>query len=247
MGNKEFWREHGDTQLPAEPRSVGASDMRQASAARTAMAGAPLGSPPTDYDVRSVYDSRPVSAFDFNIVVSMAVSGGCVTATPAFFTVPQGYVAVLREVETWVDPPVAMSLRADVTVSLQINGSDVPYNVAIPVGNGTLENIKCFAIADEYQQMGVLFPTFPTPGAYTLYAQLYGNFILKTGRPAQFEIANYAGKGYMPGMPRAAEPSAPPGVLTGSAAALTTSPTSRVYTPETSPRKRRGLLRAGRK
>jgi hypothetical protein len=157
-----------------------------------------------DYGVRSVYDSRPVSGYDFNIIVTMA-AGICVTPTPAFFTVPQGYVAVLREIETWCEPPQNLTARTDITVSAQINMVDIPYNTGIPVGNGTLENIKLFSIADELQQVGVTFPAFPASGAFTLYAQLYGNFLLKSGRPAPFEIANYAGRANItqPGMPNA--------------------------------------------
>lgn len=238
-----------DPQLPAQG-DIGASDMRQASDSRDAQQLAPLGSPPADYDVRSVYDSRPVSGGDFNVILTFP-AGACITPAPVFFVVPQGYVAVLRELETWCEPILSLTTRADITVSPQINLSDIQYNNNIPVGNGTLENIKLFAIADELQKVGVIFPVFPATPGITLYAQVYGNLLLKTGRPAQFEIANYAGKGHGPGMP---QPSAPPQRLMMGTAPVASPrplpppppppPSQRVYIPEAPQRpKGRGMFR----
>jgi hypothetical protein len=190
MARKDEFVNRDPPQLPADGSMPGA-DVQQASEARTAQERVPLGTPSADYTVRSVYDSRPVSAGDFNVAV---FSQGCSSPGPGFFTVPQGYVAVLREVLTWQEPILSYATRAEVLVSLQANKVDVANNIAIPVGNGTDLPIKCFIIADENQSVGVRWESATAPTNTFFWAHLYGNLLLKSGRPAQFEIANYAGQ-----------------------------------------------------
>lgn len=203
-----------DPQLPSQG-PVPSADMRQGQRARVAQAAAPLGTPPADYTVRSVYDSRPISGQDFNIVLDLVQPETDPTGSYAF-SVPQGYVGVLREVNIVVvtEVPDADAL-VDVLISLQQNGADVPYNTDIPVGLGTSFPIKCFVLADEFQTLGVRLASLTgNPNEFLAYC--YGNFLLKTGRPYPFEIGNYAGRANVtqPGMAEASSPAGIPEAAT---------------------------------
>jgi hypothetical protein len=157
--------------------------------------GLPLGTPPVDYDVRSVYDVRPIGAYDFNILVSVAV-GSTATSFVADFAVPSGFVCVLREVEAFFDTsPTGLVNYTDGRVSLTRDKVDYVNNKLIPMGSHS-RIIKTFLLADEFQMVGAKFtlgtglaPVFSD----TFYALMYGNMIPKLGRPYPYEIANPTG------------------------------------------------------
>jgi len=214
MSLKDEFINREPPQLPADT-NVHAADMAQASAARADMGAAPLGTPPADYSVRSVYDSRPVFGTDFNVVVATAAGGGCASSATAFFTVPSGYVAVLRHIETWCEPIPVLARRNQVTLNIQLNQVDVTLNTDIPIGTATDLPIDCFVIADEGTDLGVQFDADPVLIGFSVYALLYGNLLLKTGRPFQFEIANYAGEGSITTAPRPGSPNLPPNPQAG--------------------------------
>ena len=166
-----------------------------------------LGSPALDYTVRSIYDSRPTSANDFNLWFE-----GEDTETPydisifeRCFKVPLGYVAVLREVKFLVAPVLSITGNFDGTARILIDGTvrdpiDVVEAtfvspIAIPWRDGG--TIETFLIADEGQFIGatvaLVDQTFDQDNRI-LQVGFYGNFLLKTGRPAMFEPANLAGR-----------------------------------------------------
>lgn len=171
-------------------------------ARQTAFQSAPLGDVPGAYDVRSVYDSRPVNAADFNICTSADLSGVETTPGTLKMTVPRGYVAVLRRVRTAVEPAPAISFRRQIQATLTHNGATVPNQQSIFVGAEQDSLLECWVIADELDTLGVNLSYFETDGttpqafpADTVgEAQFYGQLLVKTGRSINYEIANPCGQ-----------------------------------------------------
>lgn len=186
-----------EQQLPADPRAAGAVDMANVGQLTGQMERVKPGEPPIDFTVRSVYDSRPVQGQDFNItaIVTQIVQPG---NNDCSFTVPQGYVAVVRRLHHFVtNPPVGVGInRSDALCSILLDNADYPYNKNIPVGWESDDIVNLFMIADEFQTVTTRF-VFSAVVLETsaLYVTFYGNLLLKTGRPAQFEIANPAARG----------------------------------------------------
>lgn len=165
---------------------------RQADAAQVA----PLGSPPLDYLVRSVYDSRPVNGQDFNICSSVTAAG-TETSLTVSMTVPPGYIAVVRRVHTELEPGPPITLRRQVQASLQRNSVTIPFQEGIFVGTAQDTLLESFVLADENDTVSVTLSYFTSaevvntfPAGTVFEAQFYGNFLAKTGRPYNFEIAN---------------------------------------------------------
>lgn len=186
---------------------------QRSNTSREEMQRTPLGTPPDCYDVRSVYDTRPLNAYDFNIAgsVSLPYPVGIVE-----MTVPEGAVCVLRELSIWFEPAPPGSERSDNVASLLLNGADYPYNNAIPIGDDS-GRFPVFMLADEFNRVGVrvnLTNPYPsTPG--TAWVLFYGQFLLKSGRPLPTEIANpiMGGKcGQSIPVPRTGMPTASPPV-----------------------------------
>lgn len=153
----------------------------------------PQGTPPDCYDVRSVYDVRPINGFDFNITSSALMTFGVKSTVNPFveFTVPEGFVCVLREVDIWFNPIPPGSTRNDKYFDLTLNGGSVPYNQTIYFGVAS-GKVKVFMIANEFDRVGVhvVDNANTASGSTDVYCQFYGNFLPKTERPSNFEIAN---------------------------------------------------------
>lgn len=193
-----------------------------------AMTGA--GSPTQDYGVRSIYDSKPVNRRELAqgftggfITQQDSGEGGTIPAIntdlglQAIYSVPEGYVAVIRRVRFMFDrsvPPINDDGEYNLGVKILVAGS-----VQLPasgIGPAALDEyfllqtpgyVDCFLIADELQAIGVLTQNYfsaaylaalPSLGdTYTvnLKVQFEGDLLQKTGIPAQFEIANLVGTG----------------------------------------------------
>lgn len=202
--------ERGEIQRLAQARAAVPTDMRNNAQRRQAAAGAPIGTPQLDYDVRSVYDSRPVQGRDFNEWFSFATEGGG-TVPGLFFAqallVPPGLVAVVRRIMfrcgaiVWdnVAPFQCAVLKNGATIMPEQNtliadfpGLSLAY---IPLSDG--DSLDTFIIADEGDTVGIqLFDEQGSPDVQddiTYKVGFYGNFLLKTGVPAPFQIANLAG------------------------------------------------------
>src|SRR5262245_50792115 len=118
-------------QLPAD-RHVRAAKTAAWANARTEMEQTPLGSPPKPVDVRSVYDTRPINAFDFNIPAFNTVVSDASSVTVSF-NVPEGFVCVLRNFDLWFEDGAGSGQdRSDFLWTLQLNGGDYPYNIGVP-------------------------------------------------------------------------------------------------------------------
>jgi hypothetical protein len=183
-------------QLPASLKlNIGGKSLKRS---RDDLARTPLGSPPVDYDVRSVYDVRPVGAFDFNIAASDVLGAGegaTSNVLTAEMTVPDGLVAVLRNFDIWFEPNPAGADKSDFKWSLQLNGADFPYNGSIPFGV-VVDRETVFMLANEFNRIGIRVTAtagaiFVT-GSPVLWVRFYGTFQIKGSIPLPFEIANPA-------------------------------------------------------
>lgn len=185
--------ERRQRQLPADKRARRAKG-KAWSKARADQEKTPLGAPPKPVDVRSVYDTRPINAFDFNISDSATTEASVTTQVILSFQVPEGFVCVLRNFDVWFEPNPVILNKSEILWSLQLNGGDFPYNLSIPMGIA-VDRETCFMIANEFNTVGVRI-TGAVPGASQpfatgfAFARFYGNFLLKSGLPASLEIGN---------------------------------------------------------
>lgn len=194
--------EYNQRQLPAD-RRVRSAHGKALNKARDDAAKTPLGQPPKPVDVRSVYDTRPVNAFDFNISASDATLSTDTQAS-LFFQVPEGFVCVLRNFDIWMEPGPTGLERSAFLWSLQLNGGDYPYNLNVPFGV-MVDRETCFMIANEFNTVGLRIVAnggvFPIG---SVFARFYGNFLLKSGLPPNLEIGNLVPKAAI--QPKAAPP-----------------------------------------
>jgi hypothetical protein len=183
--------EDRERQLPPEDSPGYTAQGSSSASAQADLAGTPLGAPPSCFDVRSVYDSRPVNGYDFMIPVTVDQEGAASTFL-AEFTVRQGFVGVLREISHFFtdNPQPAVVNRAQCLASIKRNGTDVSDNVDVPVGLSSDAIWKGFVIGDEFNVLGAEIVLQGALTAEVCVVVFYGNYILKTGVAYPFEIAN---------------------------------------------------------
>ena len=166
--------------------------------------------PALAYQVQSTYDARPVQSYDFQ-------DGECSNITwagtpPIFapfnavsFMVPDNTIAVIRHFQYMViDPPVNAVVEGDCWLQSDIIINDLPVREYTRMVHPVImeDAFPIFVIADERNRVNLQLSIFVEPGGTTEFAQaldgfrspvianLFGNIILKTGIPKEFEIAN---------------------------------------------------------
>lgn len=191
-----------------------APDMASAQRGRVDAALTGVGSPKIDYSVRSVFDSRPVNAIEFNLWFGVewpsAPDFADFSALVQSFYVPAGYVACLRRVDIVAEVDGNSMTPYDGTCEIMVNNA-VMDPLQVPPGpvasNGSSASqepgivfllpgsIDTFILADENLSVGVRL-TFVDSGLLrpSLRVGFHGSFLLKTGVPAQFQAANEAGR-----------------------------------------------------
>ena len=182
----DFKSQQRKDQLPADPGTTRFPGSRTLADAGREFDATPNGPLLGCVDVRSVYDARPINAFDFNIFsqfLNPSVSNADVT-----FTVPEGFVCVLRSFDIWLDPNNALTKNA-VTWTLILQGTAFPYNEGIPFG-GAVDREQVFLVADEFNIVGVRIAGSIITALTELNARFYGQFLPKTGLQAAQEIGN---------------------------------------------------------
>jgi hypothetical protein len=189
-----------------------APDMARAQVGRVDAAETGLGSPKIDYGVRSIYDSRPINHREFNLWFEREIDEGGDANDMEFarncFVVPQGYVAILRRCAVIVPPPATLT-NYDGTMNILVNGSIIdppqviagqevdevePAQRAIPWRSNVA--VDTFVFADEGSTVGLelVLVSGTTLETDELQIGFYGQLLLKTGVPAQFQAANEAGR-----------------------------------------------------
>lgn len=187
-GNHEYAQEIGDAQAPPDMSDVGASDMALVQRSVDEMQRTPLGEPRVGFDVRAVYDSRPVNGYDFNL--SASTDNVTTSAWVIAFNVPNGYRMVPREWQVIYDsPPPGPSTNSIVT--LQQNGANLPNNGPIIIGGGTGLPIKSFFICEENTTFGITGRnTNLISGTNKVIINVYGNLLAVTDVALPFEVTN---------------------------------------------------------
>lgn len=183
--------ESRNRQLPAD-LNQSASNKANAKA-RSDFDSTPVGSPPSCYDVRSVFDSRPVNTYDFHITTGADYGQEVDANVTIEMTVPEGYMAILRSIEVWFEPSSFGANRSAASLTMQLNGGDYPNNVDMLIGTATDQAIPMFLLADEFNRIGAkVTQLFAGAELYNgeVFAHFYGNFVLKSGRAYPFEVAN---------------------------------------------------------
>ena len=192
----EFAEQRGDWQTNASLDLPGA-DLLQDDASVSAMQSAPLTTPSVDFEVRSVYDSRPINAYDFNFSGASEFNApsfpGTVATWQITFTVPTGYRAVPREWDVFFDDPPDIK-ASDNVVSLQQNGANIPNNGPIIVGSGTgARPIKSFFVCEENTTFGIQGAVtlgINSTQSSTISVNVHGNLIPVSDCALPFTIAD---------------------------------------------------------
>jgi hypothetical protein len=190
----EHEEQRGDFQASSCYEIPGA-DLLQDDASEAALMRSPLGEPPTDFTVRSVYDVRPVNGYDFNYFKSATItlSSGAWMVT---FNVPPGYRAVVRHYEVEFDacfgPGGGVFAPSGSTASLQQNGANVPNNQTLDAGFGAA--FDCFYLCEENTTFGLaginLLINSALGGVSTANVSVYGNLIAVDENALPLSIAN---------------------------------------------------------
>jgi len=185
-----------------------ASDITSQGGKVADMAATPPGEPPVDYDVRSVYDSRPVNARDFNFSLSQlgTVSGSGAIVFPEFdFVSAIGWRFVVLEWDIIFSPSLGTiggSVYQNTVVNL-LGGGGVadPFNSNIVIGpNGTGEEpIKTFMLVEENTRFGLTLVNTDTTLTIAATAEaivtVHGNALPVTDVQLPYQIANPVGRG----------------------------------------------------
>lgn len=168
--------------------------------------------PALAYQVQSTYDARPVQGRDFQasgcdtLVFEDAGGGASATfATVAFtYLVPDNTVAVLRQFRYEVqNAPINMVQEGECWLQSDLFVNDLPVRDYSQMFHAVfMQNpFDCFIIADQRTRIKIAL-SHPKPTADTVLAsavigvtspvlfEFYGNIILKSGIPIEFEIAN---------------------------------------------------------
>jgi hypothetical protein len=186
--NVEWAQAIGDDQEMPDMRDTGPSDMGAVQVSIQDLDRTPLGEPHVEFDVRCIYDSRPVNGYDFNYSATTTnVTTGSWQVT---FNVPNGYRIVPREWEIIYDvPPSGPS--ANSTVTIQQNSANLPNNGPIIIGMGTSAPIKTFFICEENTTFGIIGRnTNLISGTNTVIINVYGNLLSVTDVALPFAVTN---------------------------------------------------------
>jgi hypothetical protein len=150
------------------------------------------------YNVRSVFDSRPVNAYDGNFTARQNLVASA-TDFQVVFPVPLGYRAVVRELEVQFSTNTPGN---DVILFPQNNAADVPYNqialgnVALSVNSAANQPwpraiYKLFYIAEEATSFGVRGHSVNFNGAgNTVIVNMRVNLLVVLGNALPYSIAN---------------------------------------------------------
>ncbi len=188
FGNPEWTEAVEDFQMPPDMRDTGASDMGAVAVSIAELDRTPLGEPRVGFDVRCVYDSRPVNGYDFNFsATATAVTTGNWQVT---FNVPNGYRIVPREWEIVYDgAPTGANKNS--TVTIQQTGANLPNNGPIIIGTGTTHPIKTFFVCEENTTFGIIGRnTNLVAGTLDVNINVYGNLLAVSDVALPFEVAN---------------------------------------------------------
>lgn len=166
------------------------------------------------YEVIATYDSRPIQGYDFQdsecLFLNWAGAPPLLGTVALEYEVPQNTVAVLRSFRYQViDAPVNAVVEGDCWLQSDILVDDSPvreyHQMLHPVYMQLF--FPTFIIVDELRTIKLQLSTFdPANTEYAgalngttspAIAEIYGQLLVKTGIPKEFEISNAIGGGQL--------------------------------------------------
>ncbi len=177
---REEWQYHADLEIPG-------ADLLQDASAVQGMLTAPLGEPPTDFDVRCIFDSRIINGYDFNYSAAVNQPSGAGWAVS--FNVPNGYRAVPRKWSVQFDSPPAGPMRNS-TATVTQGGAALPNNGPIIIGMGTDEPIETFFLCEENTAFGISGANSNATTGIEVNVNVYGNLIPVTDKALPLSVSN---------------------------------------------------------
>ena len=179
------------------PSAIGAIDLNY-QAEITRQKSTP-GNVPDESKVVTVYDARPINAIDFTQILGSVVGGNELITT---FTVPSGVACILKWFSfsyTPRNPGIDQFGQiilggggiTNPTFTIAVNGIAQQNYTQLNLGLFT-ERHPCYILAAENSIFTFTFTDPIINGRVNLssYIILYGQFLLSTGRPVNFEPGN---------------------------------------------------------
>jgi hypothetical protein len=141
----------------------------------------------TEVQVQSVFDGRPIGAFDF-VHSFVATNAGDPPTNPATsFDVPQGYTLILRRVEIEIFPPLSTtSATAGIDFNLLRDGNPILFNVLALRGNYEAYGWDTYHPFGYWQRCGLTWAITGVPDSGVSYAvnvRFLGNLVPTRGLP----------------------------------------------------------------
>lgn len=166
------------------------------------------------YQVVSTFDSRPIQAYDFQDsecdFINWAGTPPVFPAVSLNFTIPDNTVAVLRSFRYQViDAPVNAVVEGDCWLQSDLFVNDLPVREYDRMLHPVFMQLffPAFVIVDERKRLRLTLSIFdPTNTEFAqvlnglqapVLFEIYGNLLLKTGVPIEFEISNPIGGGQL--------------------------------------------------
>ncbi len=206
----ETWNQNARGRLPPAPGGPGqVADTARGTSIIHDIQSAPISqvAPALAYQVQATYDSRPIQGYDFQAsgCNTIEFAGAPVTFAPVEFTytVPENVIAVLRKFRYQVqNGPVNAITEGNCWLGSTIFVDDLPVREYNRMTHPQYMQLPfdAFVIADERNRIKIqLFHIDPADNVLSadiadlssrVLFEFYGNIILKTGIPKEFEIAN---------------------------------------------------------
>lgn len=163
------------------------------------MADVPVGiAPPEPLLVVSVFDTRPISAYDFVFSDRGELDQGDAAVVVLLEAdVPPGYTAVLRKLRLEFTPPASVNLDTSTantfTAQLTRNGSPIPHNVLQLSGDLTTFEWLTHQVFGAGDVLGVRIVSglvFPIGQTVLVNCNFHGVLIPTKSNPPETEIAS---------------------------------------------------------
>ncbi len=197
----------GGRETPSQPPTYDPSSQADISLAQKKYVTKP-GTVPVDANVITTFDARPINGRDFSQLIYLS-SSNINTNASISYTVPDGYIGILR----WFsyELSISQSLGSDymdvygnfngigagpppngaiTSVTITSGGSPSPDFSGVPFGT-SVDRQPCYILCEAGAQIVLTFRLLSNPSNWDSihggWMQLYGNLILDTGRPLEFE------------------------------------------------------------
>ena len=111
--------------------------------------------------------------------------------TSAAFTVPEGYVAILRAFKYTADPVLNLPCT-DVLISILVDDIPQPNFDQMPLGSEQDVLLPTWILADNGQRIALRYDNSSAAPAFSVEVcvTFYGNLLLRTGVPIEYEQGN---------------------------------------------------------